>query len=95
MQELIVCLIGLVIAIVTAAGYRSKLNESKELLGNLYDVAKESTDLIAAIREAVDDDKVTEEEVKRIIKEGNEVVEEGKQLIAFLRDYFGFPYKQK
>lgn len=89
MEELIVCLIGLIIAIAIAAGYRNRLEESKELLGELCDVSKEFSELLISLRDAIEDDKVTKEEVAKIIKEGNEVIDEGSELLTSLREFLG------
>jgi|GEM_PF-4889372 urease gamma subunit len=68
MEDIIVYAAGLGISLLTAAGFAAKWRKAKRLL-------KESAELLTAISNAVEDDEITKEEVREIIKEGKDIID--------------------
>jgi|Deesub1362A_J573_1020465.scaffolds.fasta_scaffold00327_10 hypothetical protein len=67
-----------VTAIVIILGYFGLLRKVKSLL----DMLREVGELLITLVSAMEDDRIDEDEVKKIIKEGRDVIEKVKEIIG-------------
>lgn len=69
--DLILFIIGAILAIATGK-YGTQYIKAKKILGDILD-------LISSVDKSIDDDKITKEELKKIIKEKDDLLNKAKK----------------